>query len=133
MFGFDDADALRDELSRLREKANKTEEFLRSRVDQLIDLLGDVYSTVEPMSSKLNWEDSQTEFYARGNENVLMDQVKERRKACAKAMELIQKEFVKMNLDPKLVGTAANERRALQYRRDRAAQLRAEADRLDRE
>lgn len=131
MFGIDDYEGAVEELRRERENFAKAEEASHAQIERLVDVLGDIFLVVKGAAEPPDWADTQTEYYARGFEAALMRQVTERRNACARVAELVVVEFSRIGVKPEAVGIAARERRAADDRRARAAQLRAEADRLE--
>ena len=133
MFGCDEPEALRDELQRLKTTSDAREQDLRTRIERLTGALGDLFQLVEASTPKFDWEDSQTEYYARGFEAKLMEQAKRARDVCASAYEKIRKELSALGLDPKQVGSVARAKHQADERHARAAALRAEAARLEAE
>lgn len=133
MLGHDEPEALRDQIDQLKTTSAAREEDLSARIERLTDVLGDLFLLAEPGAARFDWEDTQTEFHARGFEAILMNQAKNTRDACTSTCGLIKRELAALGLDPRQVGSRARSRRQTEERRARAVALRAEADRLERE
>lgn len=133
MFGCDEPEALRSEIERLKTTNDAREQDLLARIERLTGALGDLFLRVEAGAPKFDWEDNQTEYYARGFEATLMGQAKNARDACAFARDMIQKELAALGLDPRQVGSQARAKHRADEKRARAAALRAEAARLEDE
>jgi septal ring factor EnvC (AmiA/AmiB activator) len=133
MFGHDEPEALQDEIRRLKTTHDAREQDLCDRIDHLTGALGDLFLLVEAGAPKFDWEDSQTEYYARGLEATLMVQAKKTRDVCSSACKMIQKDLAALGLNPQQVGVLARAKHQADERRARAAALRAEAARLEAE
>jgi hypothetical protein len=133
MFGLGDPEDLKDQIEQQRKRFDALEQDFRARIDRLAGVLGDAYLVVEQGADRFDWEDTQREYYARGMESVVMGQAKRSRDACAKVRDLVKAELGYLGLKPSDVGTAARVRREAEAKRARAAELRAEAERLERE
>lgn len=136
------ADRLRNDLDDLSERLEtqrvhfeERERRLRARVDRLVDALAGIYAVTYPLSDRLGWEDTQEEYNARGRDAELLADIKRRRAALAQSARLAGSALHLCGIKPSDVETesAAAARRQREEYRSRAAELRAEADRLDRE
>lgn len=134
MFGFDDAESLRDTITRMQsEHANRVDCFT-DRIGRMQDLLGDLFAMI-PYShtTPFVWEGSQTEYHAKGFEDALMGQAKAARDVCRNVRERLEVGMRALCIDPKAVGEEAQRKRVAAEKLRRVEQLRAEATRLETE
>jgi hypothetical protein len=135
MFGCDEPEELRDEISRLKKEHEHQHSAMTARLDKLTDLLGDlcVFSDQITGDGRFDWEDSQTEYYSRGLESKLMGQAKAMRDLCVGVRSRLRDGLAALGVDPRQVGTQARARRQADEKRARAEDLRRAAARLDEE
>jgi hypothetical protein len=135
MFGCDESEALRDEISRLTKEHEYQHSAMTSRLDRLTDLLGDLYVFSDQLTGdgRFDWEESQTEYYSRGLESTLMGQAKAMRDLCLGVRNRLRDGLAALGVDARQVGTQARARRLADEKRARAEDLRRVAARLDEE
>lgn len=134
MFATDDAEELLERIRRMEDHHLAEVRRMEGREQSLAGALGDSYAALDDiigLEPKFDWEGSQSEHYANGVEAAMMVRLKSYRDRVVVVRDRIKAVLQLLGIDPRQVGSTANERRRIDSMRREALALRKRADEIE--